>query len=306
MSTESPIALFIFNRPDLTEIVFQRIAEVKPKILLVIADGPRFSEEVAKCQAARAVIDKVDWDCQLISDFSEKNLGCKARVASGLNWVFSKVDRAIVIEDDALLHRTFFHFCDELLDCYAHDERIMHIGGLNLVPEHRSTVSFRFSRLFPSAGGWATWRRAWQKYDIDMKLWPEYRNSDDLLYFGDQKAYVYRSFERVYSEHIDTWDTQWAYSCTINGGFSIIPKTNLLQNLGFRADATHTVEDSWIASIPVKGLDFPLRKPLDVQPNRELDQRYLAYLSGSASFDRGLYGRMASKARRALRRFGLE
>jgi hypothetical protein len=170
---ETPIAFFIFNRPHLTQKVFDAIRQAQPKILLVVADGSRFdrADETELCAQTRAVIKQVDWDCQVLTNFSETNLGCKRRVSSGLNWVFETVEEAIILEDDCLPHPTFFPFCETLLDYYRHDSRIMNISGENFqFGRQRTQDSYYFSR-YNHCWGWASWRRAWNNYDVEMQLW---------------------------------------------------------------------------------------------------------------------------------------
>jgi hypothetical protein len=154
----------------------------------------------------------------------------------------------------------------------------MHIAGTNLTPIINFESSFLFSRLVP-IWGWATWKRAWQLYDIEMKLWTEYKLTTDLEYFKSQKSNVLKVFEDNYYELVDSWDGQWAFNCTANKGLSIIPKHNLVQNIGFREDATHTKGESKLSSIPVKGLKFPLLKPLSMIPDRSFDEEYLKFMN---------------------------
>lgn len=179
MSVSTPVAFFIFNRPVLTEIVFEAIAKAKPKKLLVVADGPRFAEEEEKCQKARAaVIDKINWECEVLTNFSDRNQGCKYRVSSGLDWVFSEVEEAIILEDDCLPAPSFFRFCETLLARYRDDERVMTISGDNFqLGNSRTEYSYYFSK-YTHIWGWASWRRAWQHYDVDMKSWTDDKKLD--------------------------------------------------------------------------------------------------------------------------------
>src|SRR6185369_14461868 len=163
----TPVAFIIFNRPDTTEKVFAEIARARPPKLLVIADGPRAGRagEADRCAATRAIIDRVDWDCKVLTNYSDVNLGCKNRVASGIDWVFEQVPEAIILEDDCLPDPTFFRFCEELLIRYREDERISQICGANFqFGRKRSNDSYYFSR-YNHIWGWASWRRAWQHYD---------------------------------------------------------------------------------------------------------------------------------------------
>ncbi|OUC08639.1 hemolytic protein HlpA-like protein, partial [Litorilinea aerophila] len=169
---QTPVIFLIFNRPDTTAQVFAEIAKARPRRLLVVADGPRphRPDDVEKCSATRAVIERVDWPCEVSCDFAEENLGGRRRISSGLTWAFSQVEAAIVLEDDCLPHPTFFPFCEELLNRYCHDERIMAITGDNFqFGRSRTKYSYYFSRYFHS-WGWATWRRAWQHYDDTLHM----------------------------------------------------------------------------------------------------------------------------------------
>lgn len=262
----TPVAFLIFNRPDTTEQVFEEIRLVKPPKLLVVADGPRPDRlgEAKKCAAARAVIDRVDWPCEVLTNYSDVNLGCKRRVSSGLNWVFDTVEEAIILEDDCLPHPTFFRFCEELLEKYRDDERIALIAGTNYqFGRKRTTFSYYFSR-YNHIWGWASWRRSWRRYDVDMKLWPEVRDGEclrDLL--GDDLARFWtKNFEMAYNGKIDTWDYQWTFACWIHNGLSILPNVNMVSNIGFNPDATHTKDsESKVANLPVEDMEFPLSHP---------------------------------------------
>ncbi|GAB4292306.1 MAG: hypothetical protein Fur0025_27930 [Oscillatoriaceae cyanobacterium] len=277
----TPVALIIFKRPDTTEKVFSAIREVKPQKLLVIADGPRsdIKEEVAKCQAARSVIDRVDWDCEVITNYSDINLGCKQRVASGLEWVFSLVEEAIILEDDCLPDPSFFGFCEELLDRFRNDERIMHISGNNFQFGREVTEdSYYFSR-YNHIWGWATWRRAWQLYDVRMELWPKLRNSDWLLGFlKDRKAAEFWKFgfEGSYQDWINTWDLAWTFACWIHNGLSIIPQKNLVKNIGLNSEATFTKKEIsqhplYLDPPPMEEIKFPLVHPSAMMRNDAAD-----------------------------------
>ncbi len=156
----TPVALIIFNRPDTTERVFAEIAKARPPKLFIIADGPREDRpgEAERCASARAIVDRVDWNCEVQKNYSDVNLGCGARPATGISWVFDQVEEAIILEDDCIAHPTFFRFCDELLEKYRDDERIMHIAGNNFqFGNQRTSFSYFFSH-HNICWGWASWR----------------------------------------------------------------------------------------------------------------------------------------------------
>lgn len=285
MSLSTPVGFLIFNRPDLTEIVFEAIAKAKPKKLFVIADGPRFPEEAEKCEKARAVIERVDWDCKVLTNFSEKNLGCGRREASGFDWVFSEVEEAIFLEDDTLPAPSFFNFCQSLLERYRHDERIMHINGDNSLSQNRNSYSYYFSK-YMHGWGWASWRRAWQHYDYSMKTWPKFKQAGLLELVCEsqyEQKYWTNIFDQMYDDPqiIDTWDYQWIYACWSQNGVAIAPNTNLISNLGIgHPDAAHAFADKDPrAGLPTSDIWNPIYSPFVVR-DRDADAYTFDYIYG--------------------------
>jgi hypothetical protein len=254
--------------------VFDAIAASKPPKLLVVADGPRRDREheAALCRQVRSVVERVDWDCEVLTNFAEENLGCRQRIATGLDWVFQTVEAAIVLEDDCLPHPSFFPYCDELLERYRDDERVMAISGDNFQPRRRTSASYYFSR-FSHIWGWATWRRAWRHYDERMRLWPPFRDAGALEGILDRSSVRYWSdvLQAVYEGRIDTWDYQWTFACWTQGGLTVLPSVNLVSNIGFRVDATHTTAASAFADLPSGEMRFPLTHPSFILPHVEAD-----------------------------------
>jgi hypothetical protein len=264
---KTPVALIIFNRPDTTVKVFEAIRQARPPKLLVISDGPRPDRigEAEKCAQSRAIIDRVDWDCEVMTNYSDINLGCKVRVATGIDWVFDRVEEAIILEDDCLPDSSFFTFCEELLDKYKDDERVMSICGTNYqFGRKRTEDSYYFSK-YAHIWGWATWRRAWQLYDVDIKIWDIVKEGNWLKDILDRDAEVkiwQDSFQKIRDGKIDTWDYQWTLACWIHSGFTILPNVNLISNIGFGAGATHTTSSySKFANMPTRSITFPIQHP---------------------------------------------
>jgi hypothetical protein len=267
---KTPIAFIIFRRADNTERVFEAIRQAKPPKLLVVADGPRADRpgEAEKCAATRAIIDSVDWECEVIKNYSDVNMGMKQREVSGFNWIFGLVEEAIILEDDCLPHMTFFRFCEELLEYYRHDTRIMTISGDNSPLGYRRTEDSYYFSHFSRTWGWATWRRAWEYYDVEMKKWPQVRDNNwlkDVL--QDDKAvkrwtYLLQSTYEGYDKKWDTWDYQWTLASWMQNGLTIIPNVNLITNLGFGAEGTLTKDaGNPRDNLPVQSLTFPLKHP---------------------------------------------
>lgn len=277
MSLETPVAVLIFNRPDLTKLVFQEIRKVKPKKILVVADGSRFPEEEEKCRNARQVFNKIDWECELLTNFSEVNLTSPIRCSSGIDWIFSNVEEAIILEDDCLPSESFFFFCQEMIERYREDERIMHISGSNFrrVPR-KNDYSYCFSK-YGTAWGWATWRRAWKYFDFEMKEWLSLRQTNWIETIHKDKIeqqHWIKVFDSCTLGGDPHWDYAWMFSCWSKGGLSIIPEVNLVSNTGCRWDGTrHSSVDDSLALVPrhtLQSLRHPEQIIQDTETNNYL------------------------------------
>ena len=274
----TPVIFLIFNRPQYTKRVFAEIAKAKPPKLLIVADGPRPDRpgEADKCAATREVLEHVDWECELLKNYSDINLGCRRRVASGISWVFEQVEEAIILEDDTLPHPTFFPFCEELLEKYRRDERVMHISGNNYQLGRRADAHSYYFSQYDHIWGWASWRRAWRHYDVEMKLWPRLRDTAWLSEILDDEAaarWWRHNLDQVWASQVDTWDSQWVFTIWRQGALSITPDVNLVSNIGFGNNSTHTdATDSPLSSLSLGEMVFPLRHPPRMAPDREADR----------------------------------
>jgi len=244
---QTPVGLMIFNRPQTTRRVLDAIRQLRPPRLYVSADGPRphRPDDREKCAATRAVIETVDWDCEVFKNYSDENLGCGLGESSGFDWIFEHEPEAIFLEDDTLPHHSFFRFCEEMLARYRDDERVMHISGSNLLLRRgESGHSYHFSR-YPFCWGWASWRRAWKFYDLKLAQLPEIAAEGwlkKILVEDEAVNFWMQNFESVYDQpHPHTWDYQWVLTCWLQNGLSVIPSANLVTNIGFGQDATHTM-----------------------------------------------------------------
>lgn len=267
----------IFKRPDTTEEVFEAIRQARPPKLLVVADGPRADRpaEAEKCAAARKIIERVDWDCDVLKNYAQINLGCAKRVASGLDWVFEQVEEAIILEDDCLPHPSFFRFCEELLEYYRGDRRIMSIAGTNFQFGTKVTDYSYYHSCYHDCWGWATWKRAWQYFDFEMKLWSELGDSNflsDKLVTSKAAKYWAKYFQITYEGNKDSWFYRWLFSCWVQSGLAVVPNANLVSNIGFSKDGTHTLEDSPFANLQVESMQFPLIHPSFIIQNKQADR----------------------------------
>ena len=284
----TPILFIIFNRPDVTGLVFDEIRKVQPKQLFIAADGPRVNRpsDVELCHETRSIINQIDWPCEVKTLFREQNLGCGKAVSSAISWFFGEVEEGIILEDDCLPHPTFFNYCQDLLEHYRHDSKVMHIVGVNFQNGNkRGEASYYFAAV-SHVWGWASWRRAWNLYNFNVSDFYTFVREEKIYdYFPNQKLGLHwlQNFKSMYYHVIDTWDHQWSYSIMNNGGVSIIPNTNLISNIGFREDATHTSSSNSVyANVKTSAIQFPLKYEDKIELNRDADFYFFSELEGLA------------------------
>ncbi len=296
-----PIILLIYRRPAEIMQVREALRLAQPNRLIIVADGPRANRagDPEAVAAARAAAEAVDWPCEITRIYADSNMGLRKRVESGITAAFQVVERAIILEDDCLPDPSFFPFCAELLERYADDPRVMAISGDDFQGGRPAPASYRFSR-YPHCWGWATWRRAWQHYDGPMTDWPTLRDSPWLEQYLESKraARHWRQlFNQVYAGHINSWAYRWTYSCWRRGGLTALPTRNLVSNIGFGAEGTHTTAaHNPFAAMQSYPTAFPLRHP----PHVSRDARADAYTQATL-YNPGLARRIVWRIARTLR-----
>jgi hypothetical protein len=283
MACLTPVVFLIFRRADLTAQVFEAIRQAQPTKLLIVADGPRDEAEALLCAETRAIVEQVDWDCEVLRNYAEVNLGCRKRVATGLDWAFEQVEEAIILEDDCLPHPSFFNYCHQLLDYYRADQRVWSISGNNFQNgQQRGDGSYYFSNYY-HVWGWASWRRSWQQYDYHFSKWPDFRDGHYLAGILDSELeieYWQGIFDRMYAlGEPNTWDYAVMFSLWLNRGLSVLPNINLISNIGHRSDATHTTGDSQYAHMAV-GEIGEIKHPTFVTRDRAADMYTFDHVYG--------------------------
>ena len=308
----TPVALLVFNRPEVTARVFAAIAAARPTRLFIIGDGPRPNRpgEAELCEGVRRVVEEVDWPCEVTTSFAGTNLGCKRRVATGIDWVFSQTEEAIFLEDDCLPDPSFFRYCEEMLRHFRTDTRVMHIGGTNFQQRQKPPKSSYYFSRHVHVWGWASWRRAWSYYDVGIGAWPSIRDSDQLrAAFPDatERRTAARLLNGVFAGKIDTWDAQWTLACRLQHALSVLPSTNLVSNIGFGLSATHTSDPRHpVANLSVGQLAFPLSHPPIMLPDAAADAQTVKtfrssfYRRARSVIFRALHKRVASSQERAV------
>ncbi|MET3112749.1 hypothetical protein AAKU52_000467 [Pedobacter sp. CG_S7] len=273
---KSPLLFLIFNRPDTTLQVFNQIKVVKPPKLYIAADGPRSdkTEEQALCEKTRSIINDIDWDCEVKTLFRKNNLGCKEAISTAIDWFFEVEQEGVILEDDCLPSIDFFRYCDVLLEKYRFDTRIRHISGCNLqLGKQWGNASYYFTNQ-SHVWGWATWKRVWKDYDKTLSEFSQEEANACLDNIFDD-TFLAEEWQRIFKETkagiIDTWDYQLTLINYFNNSLSINPNVNLISNIGFRADGTHTTnKNSPYANLALENLG-ELRHPKFFVPEKTAD-----------------------------------
>ena len=300
MSFAVPLLLIAFNRPEPTARVLAVLRQLQPERLYVACDGPRPDRpgEAERCAQVRELIEaSIDWPCQLHKLFQPSNLGCRRGVTAALDWFFDQVEEGIVLEDDILPDLSFFPFCQGLLERYRHDTRIGVIAANN---HQRSAPaddsSYRFS-IYSHCWGWASWRRAWRCNDPQLAGWPRFRDAGWLQQLGGHEfARTWGGWlDALHAGRIDTWDMVWQFSCWQQGLLTVIPEVELVENIGFSSEATHTIDEA--SPLGARGaIAFPLRHPAVIQADRQRDADTFRRL-----YWRSPWGELRRKLRKARR-----
>ena len=280
--TQLPVLITAFKRVDTTRQVFETLRLARPPRLYFACDGGRNEKEWEQCRAVRALVSLVDWKCELFTRFSEVNRGSKWGMSEAISWFFENEEEGIVLEDDIVPARSFFPFCEELLERYRTDERVWAIIGNNLMTEwpQQNKDSYWFSEHgYGAYWGWASWRRSWQRFDVNMERWPAVRDSEMLDgYFisSAEKDEAMAIFEATWNGAIPTaWDYQFDFAKILDRGMNIIPSVNLCRNVGFVGEGTHTVKENDIRNKEeLDEITFPLMHPPNMLVDAPRDKAY--------------------------------
>ena len=279
MQYNTPILFLVFNRPDTTQVVFNRIREVQPARLYIAADAPREGrdDEKLRCKEVKEIVSKVDWSCEVRHLYRDKNLGCKIAISSAISWFFEQEEQGIILEDDCLPDLSFFLFCEELLERYKDDQRIGHIGGNCFLPGIvKNGWSYDFCNI-THIWGWATWRRVWKNMDVNFPFWEKYPERRKSLFCNKWEEIYFNSFipDALYHRHgLNPWGVFYYYMLRTQHQLSIYPSVNLVTNIGLGdPNATHTTKNAHKLFVPSTPIHFPLKHPEYIMCNREIDRK---------------------------------
>lgn len=274
------VLIVAFNRPRLLVQLIEALRAVKPLKVYCAIDGPRAAnhDDVEKIALVKsALLEGIDWPCDLKIDAAESNLGCSRRVSSAVSWVLAQEDAVIVLEDDCMPSVSFFPFCTELLDRYKDDPSVMSISGSNCLSKWNAGNSYFFSKHFV-AWGWATWARAWKHFDLSLAEWKTASARRELReYVNSARHYeiLAKYLDQIIAGSLDTWDVPFAFAHDRQRAFCVLPAVNLIHNVGFGPDATHCFDADAKFAPSAEEMEFPLRHPSVVKADVEFDRRWL-------------------------------
>jgi hypothetical protein len=297
-SLNTAVLFLVFKRLETAKLVFDSIKKAKPSRLYIASDGARSSKlgEAEQVESVREyILSGIDWDCEVKTLFRQENLGCKVAVSSAIDWFFQQEDKGIILEDDCLPSQSFFGYCEELLEKYKADLRVWNIGGYKPSYLASDEYSYNFSK-FTQIWGWATWADRWKYYDVTLSKYRENRNIlDDYEFFSEEFQNISRkkTLNKILSSELDTcWDYQWNFTVRINNGLSIRPSINLIRNIGFGDDATHTFNNNTeVKNNLANEIELPLTHPDFIMIHKENDKYF-----GSKNLD----FRFLSKVKRKI------
>ncbi len=265
-----------YNRVETTTKVLEAVRDAGVRRLYFYVDAPRSADDAEACAGVRTLADTMEREADVSRLFPEKNLGPRDGVAKAISWFFEQEQEGIILEHDCLPSLDFFRFAAELLVRYRDDMRVMHITGMAPYSIPTSNADYYFIRI-PMIWGWATWHRAWQSYDLQMRTLSEYRRSDAITSAVDGKraqANWMHYFHAAAAGNLESWDFPWAYAVMRNNGYCITPVSNMVTNVGFSKDAVHCRDlRSRFANMQIEPVNWPIRHPAELVAAMDIERR---------------------------------
>ncbi len=274
---ETAILVFIYNRPDFTIQIFKQLEKLKPAKLYIASDGAKNEKERTIIEESRSIFNTISWECDAKYNYSDRNIGLRKRIVSGIDWAFKEEEQLIILEDDCLPHPDFFPFCEAMLGKYKENERIMTINGCNLNPSIslNNKETYFYSR-YANSWGWATWRSAWQHFDSELSGLknPEMNSILKSHFTSPIRTTLYWKYKlnEVRSNRINSWAFRWMFTLFVNKALAIVPRNNLIRNIGSDSRSTNTKGKLHFMNIPMSGINVTdIVDPADVYPDNIYD-----------------------------------
>ena len=274
---KTPVVFICYNRPLVTKKTFGQIRKLKPKKLFLIMDGPKIknNSDLINCKKVQKIISKINWDCEVYKNFSKINVGLKTRIVSGLNWVFSKVDKAIILEDDCYAEQDFFYFCENLLNYYKRNKKISIVTGNNFEENTINLSSYYFSK-YSHIWGWATWKRTWKLYRDNNEEISKFINSEAFRKFcpiQDEQKYWIKMLKQIKKGQLQSWAYYFLLNIWKYKGLTVTPNYNLVENLGVNNElSTNKIDNNLRIPLTKSKLKKPLIHPKNIFINSDIDK----------------------------------
>ncbi len=279
------VLLITYKRLDTTLKVLETIAAVQPRKLYIASNAPNplKEDDTEKVMQVRTILEeKITWPCQVQKLYRTEHLYAKNSIWTAIKWFFENEEEGIVLEDDVFPDPSFYFYCEDLLNRYRNDERIRFINGCNFGYKGIHEESYGFTR-FMNMWGWASWRRSINIVDSDMVAWKKLPDKNKFLeHVIDEQSpntkgifveYFRTLFDDITSSKIESWDYPCIFSNFLTNTFSIFPSRNLIKNLGFNNDGTHTNFDSYfISGLKIGKLDIPLKENSDLRIDKNYEK----------------------------------
>lgn len=270
---ETALLIIIFNRPDLTAQLYSQLEIQKPAKLYIVSDGARNDNERIIIDESRAIFERISWNCNVKKNYSDVNMGLRKRIVSAIDWAFDEEEQLIILEDDCIPHPEFFPFCEAMLDKFKNNKEILTINGCNLNPAltYENRESYFFSR-YANSWGWATWRRAWFLFDRDLSglKKPEINTLLKSHLTSPLRATIYWRYKlnEVETNRLNSWAYRWMFTLFVNKALAVVPKTNLIRNVGVDARSTNTRGYLHYINLPTSDMNISeVVEPEILEPN---------------------------------------
>ena len=317
MQLDTAVLMLFFIRDDTFAKVFERVREMKPKRLYLFQDGPREGRgDEEKIERCRKICENIDWDCEVFRNYQEKNLGCDPSEYASISWAVERAEKLIILEDDDVPSKSFFRYCDELLNKYRDDKRVFMICGRNQLGEVECDSSYFFTKS-DSIWGWATWKDRWEKCDtkheflLDRRLVKKIIKNSPSRFDGKlfiKKCRLHRE-KTLATGKPASYETPIRAAMYLNDTVSAEPRVNLINNIGITGDSEHTMagienipkEQRSIYLIDACEMEFPLKHPEEFEENKEFLKKR-NYLLGRSSMFTYYYRKIRGRIRKALKR----
>tara|TARA_B100000989_G_scaffold198747_1_gene150192 strand:- start:14130 stop:15095 length:966 start_codon:yes stop_codon:yes gene_type:complete len=275
---ETPVIILLFNRPLETNTLFEHLEKVKPKKIYINQDGPRDNnkEDILLCNEVEKIFSKPKWNCEIFINQNKNNKGCRESVSKGLNWFFEKEEKGIILEDDCIPAKSFFNFSEKMLEKYKNEKKIYTISGSNFQNNQIIGKADYYFSKYAHCWGWSTWRDAWKKYDTNMTFWNEWKQSSHWKNLHNnqlEQKYWQKIFDLVSKKKIDSWAYVWLASIWYKNGINIIPNKNLIVNIGFNKNATHTnINQNKHKKSTFSEFESKITDPIEIVISKEADK----------------------------------